>query len=72
MAVVEVPKVKIEKIGIKPFHEFDERQRDLAARRPAGGDPRGARPSSARASRRPENRVLRRPHGRPRVGRLPG
>ncbi len=24
MAVVEVPKVKVEKLGLKPFHEFDE------------------------------------------------
>ena len=24
MAVVEVPKVEIEKIGLRPFHEFDQ------------------------------------------------
>ena len=57
MAVVEVPKVKIEKLGLQAVPRVRRGERDLAARRPAGGDPRGARPTSASASRLPENRV---------------
>src|SRR5918994_3134478 len=39
MAVVEVPKVKIEKIGLKPFHEFDQANETW---------PRGDRPATIR------------------------
>ena len=39
MAVVEVPKVKIEKIGLKPFHEFDQANETW---------PRGDRPAAIR------------------------
>ena len=33
MAVVEVPEVKVEKIGLKPFHEFDAANETWPARR---------------------------------------
>src|ERR671934_156873 len=39
MAVVEVPKVKVEKIGLKPFHEFDAANETW---------PRGDRPAAIR------------------------
>src|SRR3954451_2283207 len=39
MAVVEVPKVKIEKIGLRPFHEFDQANETW---------PRGERPAAIR------------------------
>src|SRR6266576_675068 len=56
MAVVEVPKVKIEKIGLKPFHEFDDANETW---------PRGDRPAAIREAATefrarfatPENRV---------------
>ena len=31
MAVVEVPKVEVESVGLKPFHEFDEANQTCAA-----------------------------------------
>ena len=39
MAVVEVPKVKIEKLGLRPFHEFDQANETW---------PRGDRPAAIR------------------------
>src|SRR5919197_631284 len=39
MAVVEVPKVKVEKIGLRPFHEFDAANETW---------PRGDRPAAIR------------------------
>src|SRR3954451_18480605 len=39
MAVVEGPKVKIEKLGLRPFHEFDQAH---------GTWPRGDRPAAIR------------------------
>src|SRR5213079_3335928 len=56
MAVAEVPKVKIEKIGLRPFHEFDRANETW---------PRGDRPAAIREAAsefrarfaRPDNRV---------------
>ena len=56
MAVVEVPKVKIEKIGLKPFHEFDEANETW----PRGDRPAAIREAAAEFRARfatPENRV---------------
>src|SRR6478735_5977037 len=56
MAVVEVPKVKIEKIGLKPFHEFD----DANDTWPRGDRPAAIREAAAEFRARfatPENRV---------------
>src|SRR3954468_17203676 len=56
MAVVEVPKVKIEKIGLKPFHEFDQANETW----PRGDRPAAIREAAAEFSARfasPENRV---------------
>ena len=66
MAAIESP----EKVGLKPFHEFDEANDDLAARRPPGRDPRGRGrvPRPVRDSREPRSRHS---HGRHRLRRLP-
>jgi hypothetical protein len=56
MAVVEVPKVKIEKIGLKPFHEFDQANETW----PRGDRPAAIREAAAEFRARfatPENRV---------------
>ena len=56
MAVVEVPKVKIEKIGLKPFHEFDDANETW----PRGDRPAAIREAAAEFRARfatPENRV---------------
>src|SRR5436190_17874085 len=56
MAVAEVPKVKIEKIGLKPFHEFDEANETW----PRGDRPAAIREAAAEFRARfatPENRV---------------
>jgi hypothetical protein len=56
MAVVEVPKVKIEKIGLKPFHEFD----DANDTWPRGDRPAAIREAAAEFRARfatPENRI---------------
>ena len=56
MAVVEVPKVKIEKIGLKPFHEFDHANDTW----PRGDRPAAIREAAAEFRARfatPENRV---------------
>src|SRR5919202_5995522 len=56
MAVVEVPKVKVEKIGLKPFHEFDDANETW----PRGDRPAASREAAAEFRARfttPENRV---------------
>src|SRR5919108_85683 len=56
MAVVEVPDVKIEKIGLKPFHEFDQANETW----PRGDRPAAIREAAAEFRARfatPENRV---------------
>src|SRR6266516_8220630 len=56
MAVVEVPKVKIEKIGLRPFHEFDQANDTW----PRGDRPAAIREAAAEFRARfatPENRV---------------
>src|SRR5436190_19525518 len=56
MAVVEVPKVKVEKIGLKPFHEFDAANETW----PRGNRPAAIREAAAEFRARfatPENRV---------------
>jgi hypothetical protein len=56
MAVVEVPKVKVEKIGLKPFHEFDAANETW----PRGDRPAAIREAAAEFRARfatPENRV---------------
>src|SRR5437763_840721 len=56
MAVVEVPEVKVEKIGLKPFHEFDAANET----RPRGDRPAAIREAAAEFRGRfatPENRV---------------
>src|SRR2546423_12431591 len=56
MAVVEVPKVKIEKIGLRPFHEFDQANETW----PRGDRPAAIREAAAEFRARfatPENRV---------------
>ena len=56
MAVVEVPKVKIESIGLRPFHEFDEANETW----PRGDRPAAIREAAAEFRARfatPENQV---------------
>src|SRR3954464_9823775 len=56
MAVVEVPKVKIEKIGLRPFHEFDQANQTW----PRGDRPAAIREAAAEFRARfatPDNRV---------------
>src|ERR671935_1760674 len=56
MAVVEVPEVKIEKIGLKPFHEFDAANETW----PRGDRPAAIREAAAEFRARfatPDNRV---------------
>src|SRR5215216_1136914 len=56
MAVVEVPKVKVEKLGLKPFHDFDEANQTW----PRGDRPAAIREAAAEFRSRfatPENRV---------------
>ena len=56
MAVVEVPRVKIEKIGLRPFHEFDQANDTW----PRGDRPAAIREAAAEFRARfatPENRV---------------
>ena len=70
MAVVEVPKVKIESIGLRPFHEFDEANETW----PRGDRPAAIREAAAEFRARfatPENRVRGRAHRRHRLRRLP-
>ena len=70
MAVVEVPKVKIEKIGLKPFHEFD----DANDTWPRGDRPAAIREAAAEFRARfatPGEPRSRRSHDRHRLGRLP-
>ena len=69
MAVVEVPKVKIEKIGLKPFHEFD----DANDTWPRGDRPAAIREAAAEFRARfatPGEPGSRHSHDRHRVGRL--
>src|SRR5438874_6998085 len=56
MAVVEVPKVEVESVGLKPFHEFDEANETW----PRGDRPAAIREAAAEFRARfatPENRV---------------
>src|SRR5436190_20562576 len=56
MAVVEVPKVEVESVGLKPFHEFDEANQTW----PRGDRPAPIREAAAEFRARfavPENRV---------------
>ena len=69
MAVVEVPDVSAESVGLRPFHEFDEAN----ATWPRGDRPAAIREAAAEFRARfatAENRVTRDPHGRHRLGRL--
>ena len=66
MAVVEVPKVKIESIGLRPFHEFDQANDTW----PRGDRPAAIREAAAEFRARfatPENQVraVRTVKGRP-------
>src|SRR5436189_5623719 len=56
MAVVEVPEVKVEQLGLRPFHEFDQANETW----PRGDRPRAIREAATEFRARfatPENRV---------------